>query len=117
MACEVRAGMCQEAEMTKGFKMKLLPGTAAEYERRHAAIWPEMKAMISEYGGRDYSIFLDEKTGDLFGCIDIEDEAKWTASAETAVCRKWWDYMADIMEVNPDNSPVTEPLRLVFHMD
>ncbi|MDE6485267.1 MAG: L-rhamnose mutarotase, partial [Duncaniella sp.] len=30
---------------------------------------------------------------------------------------RWWDYMADIMEVNPDNSPVTHPIREVFHLD
>ena len=100
-----------------GFKMRLLPGFAAEYERRHNALWPEMKAMIAEYGGSDYSIFLDERTNDLFACIKIVDREKWTASAETAICRKWWDYMSDIMEVNPDRSPVALPLRLVFHLD
>ena len=103
--------------MTRAIKMQLLPGKATEYERRHAEIWPEMKAMISAYGGHDYSIFLDEKTGELFARIEIEDEARWTASAETEVCRRWWDYMSDIMEVNPDKSPVEEPLRMVFHMD
>lgn len=33
------------------------------------------------------------------------------------IVQKWWDYMADIMEVNEDNSPVTIPLPEVFHMD
>ena len=97
--------------------MKLLPGYAAEYERRHSAIWPEMKAMIARHGGSDYSIFLNERTNDLFACIRIADSEKWSASAETEVCRKWWDYMSDIMEVNPDKSPVSLPLRLMFHMD
>jgi L-rhamnose mutarotase len=31
--------------------------------------------------------------------------------------KKWWDFMADIMEVNPDHSPVCTPLNEVFHMD
>jgi L-rhamnose mutarotase len=31
--------------------------------------------------------------------------------------QKWWKYMADIMETNPDFSPVTVPLEPVFHMD
>ena len=31
--------------------------------------------------------------------------------------RKWWDYMADIMETNPDNSPVAIDLHEVFHLD
>jgi len=53
----------------------------------------------------------------LYGYIELEDEARWTASAETAICRKWWDYMADIMDVNPDNSPVCFDLKPVFHLD
>ena len=31
--------------------------------------------------------------------------------------QKWWDYMADIMRVNPDNSPVSVELQEVFHLD
>ena len=33
------------------------------------------------------------------------------------ITQKWWDMMADIMEVNPDNSPVTIPIQEVFHLD
>ena len=33
------------------------------------------------------------------------------------ITQKWWDMMADIMEVNPDNSTVTVPLQEVFHLD
>ena len=33
------------------------------------------------------------------------------------IVQKWWDYMADIMEVNPDNSPVSIPLPEVFYME
>ena len=101
----------------KAFKMKLYEGMAEEYEKRHNALWQEMKAMIHEYGGSNYSIFLDEETNTLFGYIELSDEKKWSKSAETAICRKWWDYMADIMETNPDNSPVSIDLKKVFHLD
>ena len=50
----------------QGFKMKLLPGFAAEYERRHDELWPEMVAMLHDYGARNYSIFLDPETDTLF---------------------------------------------------
>ena len=103
--------------MIKGFKMKLYPGMADEYERRHNLLWPEMIEMIHEYGGKNYTIFLDEETLTLFGYIEIEDEQRWSQSADTAINRKWWDYMADIMETNPDNSPVSQDLRKVFHLD
>ena len=101
----------------KGFKMKLHPGMEQEYERRHNLLWPEMKEMIHAHGGRNYSIFLDRETLVLYGYIELEDEAKWSESANTAICRKWWDFMADIMDVNPDNSPVAIDLHPVFHLD
>jgi L-rhamnose mutarotase len=103
--------------MIKGFKMKLFPGMEAEYERRHNALWPEMKEMIHEYGGRNYSIFLDKETLTLFGYIEIESEERWALSADTEICRKWWHFMADIMETNADESPVSVDLAPVFHLD
>ena len=103
--------------MIKGFKMKLYPGMAAEYEKRHNELWQEMIDMIHEYGGKNYSIFLDEETNILFGYIEIEDPEKWNESADTAINRKWWHFMADIMETNPDNSPYSRPINEVFHLD
>ena len=103
--------------MIKGFKMKLYEGQEAEYEKRHNQLWPEMKDMIHEYGGKNYTIFLDKETLTLFGYIEIEDEERWAKGADTAINRKWWDFMADIMETNPDNSPVSIYLKEVFHLD
>lgn len=101
----------------KGFIMKLYEGMAAEYEKRHNELWPEMKALIHAHGGHNYSIFLDEETNVLYGYIEIEDEEKWSKTADTEINRKWWGFMADIMETNPDNSPVTVQLLPVFHLD
>ena len=101
----------------KSFKMKLYAGMAEEYTKRHNALWPEMKEMIHEYGGSSYSIFLDKDTNVLYGYIELQNEEEWNRSADTAICRKWWDFMADIMETNPDNSPVSTDLCEVFHLD
>ncbi len=103
--------------MIKGFKMKLYEGQEAEYERRHNLLWPEMKEMIHKYGGKNYTIFLDKETLTLFGYIELENEEKWNESANTEICKKWWKYMADIMETNPDNSPISKDLINVFHLD
>ena len=43
----------------EAFKMYLKPGYEAEYEKRHAAIWPELKALLSKNGVSDYSIYWD----------------------------------------------------------
>jgi L-rhamnose mutarotase len=101
----------------KAFKMQLRPGMAEEYRRRHDSLWPEMRDMIRAHGGRNYSIFLDSDTDTLVGYIEIENEDLWAASANTDVCRRWWDYMSPLMAVNPDNSPVTHTLESVFHLD
>ena len=103
--------------MILGFKMKLYPGMEEEYKRRHDALWPEMKEMIHAYGGSDYSIFLDPETRILYASLRVEDEQRWAESANTEICRKWWDYMADVMETNPDHSPVSTDLKLMFHLD
>ena len=47
--------------------MKLYPGMEAEYEKRHNELWPEMQDMIHEYGGKNYTIFLDKETLVLYG--------------------------------------------------
>jgi L-rhamnose mutarotase len=103
--------------MIKAFKMTVYEGQEKEYERRHNLLWPEMKELIHSHGGHAYSIFLDKETRTLFAYIEIEDESRWAETADTEINRKWWDYMADIMETNPDNSPVCTDLDMVFHLD
>lgn len=97
-------------------RMKVYKSCFAEYKRRHDEIWPEMKAELKAHGYHNYSIFLDEETGDLFAFAEIEDEKRCAAMADTAVCRKWWDSMKDLMETNPDNSPKSVDLREVFFL-
>ncbi len=99
------------------FKMKLKPGFKDEYKKRHDEIWPELEEALTEAGIHDYSIFLDEETNILFGVQMLEDNFDGQALRQLPVMKKWWDYMKDLMEVNPDNSPVESPLEQVFHMD
>lgn len=66
---------------------------------------------------RELQHFLDKETNLLFGYIEIQDPELWAKSADTPINRKWWDFMADIMETNPDNSPVCVDMDLVFHLD
>ena len=101
----------------KAFRMAVHPGHEAEYERRHRPIWPELEAVLKAHGAHDYSIFLDETDGSLFGYVEVEDEARWDAIASTEVCRRWWTHMRDVMPTNPDDSPRSTSLREVFHLD
>jgi len=99
------------------FKMKLKKGYEEEYKKRHDEIWPELSKVISDAGIYDYSIYLDEESLALFAFHKTTDGSTADKLAELPIVRKWWDYMADIMEVNPDNSPVSIPVKEVFHMD
>ena len=98
------------------FRMKLNPGQAAEYERRHDAIWPELVALLKQAGISDYSIFLDETDGSLFAVLRRDVGHQMDALPEREVMRRWWAYMADIMAREPDGAPVSVPLRPVFHL-
>ena len=105
-------------EKREAFKMFLKPGFEDEYQRRHAALWPEMKKLLRESGVYDYSIFWDKETNILFGYQECEGEGNSQDTDHVdPITQKWWDMMADIMEVNPDNSPVTVPVQEVFHLD
>jgi L-rhamnose mutarotase len=99
------------------FRMRLNPGMADEYARRHDAIWPELAALLREAGVRDYSIHLDEESGALFGVMWRARDHGMAALADHPVMKRWWAHMADIMETKPDNEPVAVPLRQVFWME
>lgn len=102
--------------MRIAFKMKLNAGCEEEYRRRHDEIWPELSDLLRESGISDYSIFLDSETNALFGVLRTEEPRKMDELPHNPVMQKWWAYMADIMEANPDNSPVSVPLKEVFYM-
>lgn len=100
----------------KAFVLQLNPGQEAEYERRHRPIWDDLAATLKSHGAHNYSIFLHPGTLQLFGYVEVEDEARWNAIARTDACQRWWKYMSDIMPGNPDHSPVSTALREVFHL-
>ncbi|MEJ7587764.1 MAG: L-rhamnose mutarotase [Ferruginibacter sp.] len=98
------------------FKMKLFKGFEEEYKRRHEAIWDDLKSLMKAQGVKDFSIFLDEETGTLFAYLGIDDVKKLRDLPQEPVQQRWWAYMKDIMETNPDNSPVQIPLTEVFYL-
>lgn len=97
-------------------KMKLFRGFEEEYRRRHDAIWPELKALLKNAGIRDYSIFLDPGTSELFACFIVDTRNKLDELRHQIVMKRWWHYMKDIMETNDDESPVSVRLTEVFHL-
>lgn len=101
----------------KAFKMSVYPDKTEEYIKRHNPIWEELKTVLKEHGAHNYNIFLDRENHLLFGFVEIESEEKWNAVAKTDVCKKWWASMAHLMETNKDNSPVSNGLEEIFHLN
>ena len=99
------------------FTMKLKPGAQAEYKRRHDEIWPELVKELETAGVSDYSIFLDESTLTLYAFQKLKDHNGSDLLPTREVVKKWWKYMRDLMDCNPDNSPIMGSLKEVFHMD
>ena len=99
------------------FKMKLNSGQKEAYKQRHNEIWPELKQLLKEAGVSEYSIFLDEETDTLFAFQKLAEGASSQDLGQTDIVKKWWAFMADIMETNADNSPVSKPLEEVFYLE
>ncbi len=98
------------------FRMKLIPGFEEEYEKRHREIWPELVDLLKEAGIIDYQIFLDKETSFLFAYQVTEGDSNSQDLGNTEIVKRWWKYMADIMETNPDNSPISVALPNVFEL-
>ena len=99
------------------FTMQLRPGVATEYQRRHDEIWPELTEALKAAGIRDYSIFLDPASGRLFGVQKLLPSHTSAELPSLPIMQRWWAYMADLMETNPDNSPQVVSLARVFHQE
>ena len=98
------------------FKMKLNHGQKEVYKKRHNELWPELKELLKDNGISEYSIFFDEETNSLFAFQKVSDGGGSQDLTNNEIVKKWWDFMADIMQVHPDNSPVSIPLEEVFYM-
>lgn len=100
---------------TRAFKMQLKPGAVAEYRKRHDALWPELADALRAAGIFDYSIFLDESTLSLFAVLKLKPGHSAGELPLQPVMRRWWDHMAPLMAVEPDNKPRQWDLPCVFH--
>lgn len=98
------------------FRMQLAPGQAAEYEKRHDEIWPELVLLLKDSGISDYSIYLDQETGALFGILTRSDDHTMDNLSDDPVMKRWWAHMADIMDTHPSNEPIAVELKHMFHM-
>jgi L-rhamnose mutarotase len=97
------------------FRMNLNPGQAAEYKRRHDAIWPELVDALHKAGVSDYSIWLDPETNHLFATLIRTDDHTMADLPKTDANRRWWDFMTDVMAYD-GVQPLVVDLVPMFHL-
>ncbi len=97
--------------------MKVHPGKIGEYQQRHEQLWPELHSLLKESGISEYSIFYDKETHLLFAFQKQTGEQGSQDLGQNEIVKDWWNFMADIMETNPDHSPVSVFLDEVFYME
>mgnify|MGYP002771424977 CR=1 FL=1 len=75
------------------WKGRIKPGCKAEYQKRHAEIWPEMVKVLKDAGICNYSIFYCND--ELFGYYECEKGVAYAekVQAESPVVDRWNEYM------------------------
>lgn len=96
------------------------PEGIAEYERLHAAVWPEVLATIHACNIRNYSIFRHEHT--LFAYFEYigddyaADMARMAADPKT---QEWWGVCVPLQQPVEPRAPGEwwATMKEVFHTD
>ena len=103
-----------------GMVIRVRPEKLEEYKRLHAAVWPEVLAMIRECNIRNYSIY--HKDGYLFGYFEYHGEdyaADMAKMAADPATQRWWDLCNPCQEPLPTRAPGEwwAQMEEVFHTD
>lgn len=101
------------------FLLKVRAEMTEEYKKRHAQVWPEMRAALRSTGWKNYSIFLNPD-GLVVGYLEADDFEKCCAEMKKHPVNARWQ-----AEMSPLLDPMTEgaaddnmfPLQEVFHLD
>ena len=103
-----------------GFLLKVKADRIEEYKAHHEAVWPEMLDALRRHGWRNYSLFMREADGLLFGYFEAEEsfQASLDGMAGEAINEQWQAFMAPYFE-SLSGRPDENMLELVevFHTD
>lgn len=99
------------------FMFKVKPAHIPAYKRYHREIWPEMLAALRASGYRNYSLFMRESDGVVFGYYEAEDPgAAGAAMAQQEVNTRWQATMEPFFDTLEDGARVAT-MEQVFHLD
>ena len=96
------------------------PEHAEEYERLQAAMWPEIRAAMSDCHVQNYSIF--RHAGMLFGYFEYTGDdfaADMARLNDEPKMREWWTLTGPMQQPLPDRAPNEWwlTMREIFHQE
>ena len=80
------------------FLLRLKPGTGPEYDKSHAAVWPEMLDLLKRAGISEYSIFRRDELLFLYMRIESDFDAVWNKIEADPVNTRWQQAMSAYFE-------------------
>jgi L-rhamnose mutarotase len=102
---------------TIAFKMQLIAGFEAEYQKRHDEIWPELVAAIKDAGFTNYSLF--RRGTQIVGYFEVEPDAA-TAFAKLGKAEsnaRWAKWFEEVIVNLTDNKGNLMEMTEVWHLD
>jgi len=105
-----------------GLVIGIKPEKIAEYRTYHAAVWPEVLAMIAECNIKNYTIFLREPENLLFAYFEYHGTdyaADMEKMARHEPTRRWWAMNGPCQEPLASRAPGEHWAMMedVFHFD
>lgn len=100
--------------------IRLKPECIADYERLHAAAWPDVLATIHACNLRNYSIFRHETLlFAYFEYVGSDFAADMRKMADDPKTQEWWSYTDPMQEPFEEREAGTWWMNLkeVFHTD
>lgn len=87
------------------FLLRLRPGTGPDYDKAHAAVWPEMLALLKRAGISEYSIFRRDELLILTMRVEEDFDTVWDRIEADPVNARWQQamslYFLPVQETRP----------------
>jgi L-rhamnose mutarotase len=96
------------------------PENREEYERLHAAVWPEVLEQIKKSNIRNYSIYrYGELLFSYFEYVGDDFEGDMAAMAADPNTQRWWDVCMPLQSPVPDRAEGEwwATIPEIFHTD
>jgi L-rhamnose mutarotase len=99
------------------FLMEIVPGQEAEYERRHAEIWPDLVAALQDAGVRNYSLFRRGTSVIAYAECHPDAATAFGTVGGTEVNQRWAQWFTDVLATHTDADGNLIEATEVWHLD